>query len=179
MENEVHIHEHPSPIKTPGQLITVVVLAFVLPVALIVMIVQMVTGGMRSGPDYPGMDENSIAARIKPVGEVNFVGSSAPAGQQPATAQPAGAPAAAKAAAAKSGDQVYQAACAMCHGAGLAGAPKLGDKAAWKARIAQGTGVLHEHAIKGIRGMPAKGGNSALADAEVTAAVDYMVGKAR
>ena len=66
MENEVHIHEHPSPIKTPGQLITAVVLSFVLPVALIVMIVQMVTGGLRSGPGYPGMDEDSIAARLKP-----------------------------------------------------------------------------------------------------------------
>jgi cytochrome c5 len=182
MENEVHIHEHPSPIKTPGQLITVVVLAFVLPVALIVMLVQMVTGGLRSGPAYPGMDEDATAARIKPVGEVNFVGSGAPAAMPAASVPPAAAAEAkpaATAASGKSGDQVYQSACAMCHAAGLAGAPKLGDKTAWKARIAQGASVLHEHAIKGIRGMPAKGGNSALADAEVKSAVDFMVGKAR
>jgi cytochrome c5 len=179
MENEVHIHEHPSPIKTPGQLITVVVLAFVLPVALIVAIVQMITGGLRTGPGYPGMDENAIAARIKPVGEVNFVASGAPAAPPAASAPAAAAPAAAKPAAARSVDQIYQSACAMCHGAGLMGAPKLGDKGAWQPRIAQGTNVLHENAIKGIRAMPAKGGNSALPDAEVKAAVDFMVGKAR
>lgn len=181
MENEVHIHEHPSPIKTPGQLITVVVLAFVLPVALILALVQMITGGLRSGPAYPGMDENAVAARIKPVGEVNFVGGGAPAAMPPAPSAPAS-PTAAKptaAAGGKSGEEIYQSACAMCHGAGLAGAPKLGDKGAWKARIAQGAGMLHEHAIKGIRGMPAKGGNTALADAEVKSAVDYMVGKSR
>lgn len=63
----------------------------------------------------------------------------------------------------------------MCHGTGIAGAPKLGDAAAWKARIAQGKAVLHQHALKGIRTMPPKGGNPALPDAEVTAAVDYMV----
>ena len=70
---------------------------------------------------------------------------------------------------------MYQSVCAMCHGAGLLNAPKPGDKAAWKPRIAQGVATLHEHAIKGIRTMPAKGGNPALSDAEVSAAVDYMV----
>jgi cytochrome c5 len=181
MENEVHIHEHPSPIKTPGQLITVVVLAFVLPVALILALVQMITGGLRSGPGVPGMDENAIAARIKPVGEVNFAGG-APAAMPAASAAPAATPGAKPVpatTAGRSGDQVYQSACAMCHGAGLAGAPKLGDAAAWKARIAQGSSVLHEHAIKGIRGMPAKGGNSALSDADVKSAVDFMVSKSR
>jgi cytochrome c5 len=186
MENEVHIHEHPSLIKTPSQLVAAVVLAFVVPVALIVMVVQMVTGGLRTDRSQPGMDENAIAARIKPVGEVNFV----PAGSAPAApatpVAPAGsaqagtpAPSPVSATATKSGDQVYQSACAMCHSAGLAGAPKFGDKAAWKGRIGQGVAVLHDHAIKGIRGMPAKGGNSALADAEVEAAVDYMVSQAR
>lgn len=67
----------------------------------------------------------------------------------------------------------------MCHAAGIADAPKFGDKAAWKARIAQGQSILHEHALKGIRMMPAKGGNAALADAEVKGAVDYMVAQSK
>jgi len=177
MENEVHIHEHPSPIKTPAQLITVVVAAFVVPVALIVMIVQLITGGLRTDPKHPSMDENAVAARIKPVGEVNFAGAAgAPAAE--AAAAPSG-KAAAAAPAAKSGEQIYQSVCGACHGAGVLGSPKLGDKAAWKPRIAQGNATLYEHAIKGIRTMPAKGGNTALADPEVKAAVDYMVSKAK
>ena len=67
--------------------------------------------------------------------------------------------------------------CSVCHGAGLLGAPKFGDKAAWKPRIGQGLPVLREHALKGIRAMPAKGGDVSLPDAEVTAAVDYMVSR--
>ena len=76
------------------------------------------------------------------------------------------------------GQKDYQAACFACHGTGAAGAPKVGDKAAWKARIAQGKETLYKHAIKGFKGktgfMPAKGGSS-LSDAAVKAAVDFMV----
>jgi len=70
----------------------------------------------------------------------------------------------------------------VCHAAGVAGAPKLGDKAAWSARIAQGTSVLYVHAINGFQGkvgvMPPKGGSPA-SDADVKAAVDYMVSAAK
>jgi cytochrome c oxidase subunit 2 len=83
-------------------------------------------------------------------------------------------PAAPKAAAVD-GKAVYDGLCAACHMTGAAGAPKTGDKGAWAPRIAQGTATLHEHAIKGIRAMPAKGGNPGLADAQVAAAVDHMV----
>ena len=76
------------------------------------------------------------------------------------------------------GKKVYDAACAACHTAGVAGAPKVGDKAAWAPRIKQGDKTLYEHAIKGFQGksgmMPPKGGSSA-SDDEVKAAVDYMV----
>ena len=76
------------------------------------------------------------------------------------------------------GQKIYGAACAACHTAGIAGAPKLGDKANWAARIRQGSPVLYDHAIKGFAGkagmMPAKGGSQA-SDDEVKAAVDYMV----
>ena len=77
------------------------------------------------------------------------------------------------------GKGVFEKVCNVCHGAGIAGAPKAGDKSAWGPRIAQGKPALYEHAIKGIRMMPAKGGNAALADGEVKAAVDYMVGMAK
>lgn len=77
----------------------------------------------------------------------------------------------------KAGEKTYQAVCAMCHAAGLMEAPKLGDKAAWEPRIAQGKATLVEHAIKGIRMMPAKGGNPGLSDDEVTQAVVYMANK--
>ena len=100
----------------------------------------------------------------------------------------AAAPAAAAAAApaptvsADAGKKVYDAACVACHGAGVAGAPKFGDKAAWADRIKQGPDVLHEHAIKGFQGkngmMPPKGG-SAASDEEVKAAVDYMAAAAK
>jgi cytochrome c5 len=78
-------------------------------------------------------------------------------------------------ASAADGAAVYDKACKMCHGAGMMGAPKSGDKAAWTARIAQGTATLEDHAIKGFKGMPAKGGKSALSDDEVKAAVAHMV----
>lgn len=77
------------------------------------------------------------------------------------------------------GKKVYEGLCAACHMTGAAGAPKVGDKAAWAPRIAQGADTLHQHAIKGIRAMPAKGGNPALSDAEVSAAVDHMVAASR
>jgi cytochrome c5 len=96
---------------------------------------------------------------------------------------PVAVPAGAAPATAGGGEGVYKAACVACHGAGIAGAPKFGDKAAWATRVAQGKPTLYEHAIKGYQGkagvMPAKGGNSALADADVQAAVDYMVASAK
>jgi cytochrome c5 len=79
---------------------------------------------------------------------------------------------------ADSGKKAYDSACMACHGAGIAGAPKFGDKSAWSTRVDQGVSVMYEHAIKGFQGkagvMPPKGG-STLPDSEVKAAVDYMV----
>ncbi len=98
-----------------------------------------------------------------------------------AMAIPAALPAGA--AAPSGGEGTYNNACTACHGAGIAGAPKAGDKGAWGPRIAQGKDTLYEHAIKGYNGkagvMPAKGGNPTLADADVKAAVDYMVALAK
>lgn len=122
------------------------------------------------------------AATAAPVaGTPSVAPASAPAPAPAAT--PAAAPAAAPAlASADTGKTLYNSACVACHGAGIAGAPKLADKAAWAPRIQQGTAVLYEHAIKGFQGktgmMPPKGGASA-PDADVKAAVDFMVAAAR
>jgi cytochrome c5 len=116
----------------------------------------------------------------------------APAAAAPAAAAPeavAAAPAPAAAAAAPAapasadaGKKLYDSACVACHGAGIAGAPKFGDKAAWADRIKQGQNVLYEHAIKGFQGkagmMPPKGGSTA-SDEEVKAVVDYMAAAAK
>ncbi|MFP5380895.1 MAG: c-type cytochrome [Gammaproteobacteria bacterium] len=72
------------------------------------------------------------------------------------------------------GKKIYQNVCAMCHAAGVAGAPKPGDKAAWADRIAQGYPTLYDHALNGIRGMPAKGGNPSLSETDLANAVGYL-----
>lgn len=119
---------------------------------------------------------SSVAERIKPVGEVAVAG---------AQSQPAPAPGAAAAPTpvVRDGQQVYQASCVACHDAGIAGAPKTGDKSQWAKRVAKGRDSLYASAVNGVQGsggvMPAKGGNPALSDAEVKAAVDYMVGRSR
>lgn len=106
----------------------------------------------------------------------------APAPAEPAAA-PVPAPAAAPVASAAGtgdlvkGEKVYTATCVACHGAGVLGAPKFGDKAMWGPRIAQGIDTLHTNSINGIRMMPPKGGNATLKDEDVKAAVDYMVSK--
>ena len=116
--------------------------------------------------------QREIAARIGPVAKV------AVAGQDNSALMPeAAAPVAA--AADLPGETVYNQACVACHGAGIAGAPKLGDKAAWVARIAQGSDTLNTHALQGFQGkggyMPPKGGRTDLSDQSVINAVDYMI----
>ena len=90
---------------------------------------------------------------------------------------------AAKAGDDKQAESTYKSKCVACHGGGIAGAPKLGDKAAWAARIAQGDEVLLQHAIKGFKGdtgyMPPKGGFMTLSDEEISAAVQYMVSQSQ
>ena len=81
------------------------------------------------------------------------------------------------------GDQVYEQVCAACHGTGITGAPKLGDKAAWGPRLAQGPDTLHKHSLEGFQGkagyMPPKGGRTDLSDQSVINAVDHMVAAAK
>jgi cytochrome c5 len=160
--------EHSTLVKTPKQLIVVCVLALVIPVAISLLGAQLLSGSKHIDKAEP---KKQLEQRIRPVGElVKFDG----------TPPPAAAPAlVAIASKAKSGEEVYNGACVACHGAGIAGAPKTGDKTLWAPRIAQGVNVLYEHAIKGFKTMPAKGGQVALSDDEVKAAVDYQVAKAK
>lgn len=181
--SEIHVEEHSSPIKTPKQLIVAVVLAFLVPILLIVVLSQLVTGGTR-GKDHPSMSDEAIAKRLKPVGDI-VVDPDAPKPEPAAPAAvaaapaPAGVAALAAASAADKGKAVYQASCTVCHGAGVAGAPKTGDKAAWAPRLKAGMDALYASALKGKNAMPPKGGNLSLADADVKAAVDYMTGLAK
>jgi cytochrome c5/cytochrome c551/c552 len=148
--------EHTSFIKTPKQLIVVVALAFAVPIALIVLLSQLVTG-VRPGETED--TEAGVLNRIKPVGEVTLADASAPKGDM-------------------TGEQLYQTVCKTCHEAGVAGAPRIGDKAAWAPRIKQGVDQLYAHAIGGTaKGMPAKGGNPDLTDVEMQRGVVYMANR--
>ncbi|NMG75040.1 c-type cytochrome [Aromatoleum diolicum] len=105
----------------------------------------------------------------------------APAPVAPAAQTPAATPPAPVAAANAAGNSIYNKVCALCHAAGVGGAPKPGDKADWAPRIAQGKDLLYKHALEGFTGqkgmMPPRGGSPALKDEEVKAAVDFMVSK--
>jgi cytochrome c5 len=144
---------HSPLIKTWQQLVVVVAAAFIVPVVLIMMIAALVTGGKK------GLEsgDSALLSRIQPVGTVLLA--SGPR-------------------AAMSGEQVYAQVCKTCHEAGLAGAPKTGDKAAWGKVIAQGEKLVVEHAIKGLKAMPPKGGNPDLSDVEVAGAVVHMANAA-
>lgn len=153
--SEAYDDEHSSAIKTPKQLITVVVLAFLIPISFFLLVIQFITGGLKVQTDSSLMSPAAVSARLKPVGEVVLADSSAAAGSQ-------------------SGEQIVKAVCTVCHGAGLLNAPKIGDKAAWKPRIGQGEKTLIAHAITGIRSMPPRGGSNNLKDDEVARAVVWM-----
>lgn len=143
---------------------------------IIVVLARVVTQSFQPANDS---DETAIAARVAPVGSVNTSGQIITlAGSAPATGPAAAAPATA-AAAANPGEATYNKICFACHAQAVAGAPKLGDAAAWEPRIATGLDTLYKHAIEGFQGetglMPPKGGAPDIVDEDVKAAVDYMV----
>jgi cytochrome c5 len=116
-----------------------------------------------------GSIEDQIDARLTPPGEVCVEGAECAV----ATAAVAGG------GADRGAEEVYNAACMACHMTGAAGAPILGDVAAWSARIVQDIETLYDHAINGIGSMPGKGGCMSCSDNEVKAVVDYMVEKSK
>ena len=195
MSQNEHDKGHESLIKTPKQLITVVVLAFLVPIVLITLLSQYITSIRRIDLSSPALSSKAVAERLKPVAEVTIAGASgsaaATAAAAPAAETPAAAPAAAKAvpAAEKTaaapaagnaeGKKIFETTCVVCHGTGVAGAPKAGDKAAWAPRLKQGMPALYHAAINGLNAMPARGGNPAYTDAQVKAAVDYLTSLAK
>lgn len=117
--------------------------------------------------------QQEVQERIAPVARVAVAGEDNSALEAPASSEPLAATEDLP------GETVYNQACVACHGAGIAGAPKLGDKAAWAPRIAQGMDTLHTHALQGFQGkagfMPPKGGRTDLSDQSVMNAVDFIV----
>ena len=116
--------------------------------------------------------EAVVIENIKPVGQVYVAGESEP--EPAATTADAGA-----AAEPKSGEEIYNGSCLACHATGAAGAPKVGDAAAWAPRIAQGRDKLLANAINGLNAMPPKGLCMACSDADLQAAIDYMVSQSQ
>ncbi|AXA74168.1 cytochrome c5 family protein [Achromobacter insolitus] len=159
MSNEQeHIEEHSSPIKTPKQLIVTIVLSFVIPIAIIILLVNMVASGTKVGAGSDSLSNEAVAKRIAPVAGFELVDANAPK-------------------VFKTGEQVFAAVCTACHTAGVAGAPKVGDNAAWAPFITAGYDAMLNVALHGKGGMPAKGGNPTLSDYEVARAVVYMANK--
>ncbi len=148
---------HSSFIKTPQQLILVVVLAFIVPIVVITMLVQLATGVPSADPG--ALDPQKVAARIQPVGRLEFGAPQAAAGS-------------------RSGEQLAKTVCATCHQAGVANAPKYGDDAAWAPRIKQGLEALVQSVLKGKGAMPPKAGDASLTEAEAARAVVFMANQA-
>ena len=148
--------EHSSFVKTPRQLITIVVLAFVVPIFGIVMLVQLVVS--RPHADPAALSPEAVSARIQPIGKIEFSAANGAAGV------------------ARSGEEVTKAVCGACHLTGAAGAPKTGDKAAWGPRLKGGLEGMLANAIKGIKAMPPRGGLEAgvAGDLELARAIVYM-----
>ena len=145
--------QHTSFIKTPQQLIVVILLAFVVPIFSIVLLVKLVLS--RPSADAGALAPEAVAARIQPVARVEFGAAAAPVG-------------------ARKGEDIVKVACAACHQAGVANAPKLGDRAAWAPRLQQGLKEMLANAIKGKGAMPPRGGDASLTDAELTRAIVFM-----
>jgi cytochrome c5 len=150
-------NEHESVIKTPKQLVAAVIAAFVIPIICIVLLVEYVANKDKVGAGSVGQSAEAINTRLKPVADEGFTFRDANAPKQ-----------------LQSGADVYKSTCAACHATGAAGAPKTGDAAGWSARLAQGYDKVVGNAIKGLRAMPAKGGNPDLDDVEVARAVVFM-----
>jgi cytochrome c5 len=149
--------EHQSFIRTPKQLIAAVAGFFLVIVIGIILLVAFATNHRLTGAGSEAQNAEEVTSRLRPVAEEGFAFKDVNA---PKVLQ--------------NGQAVYTAVCAACHATGAAGAPKAGDAGAWSARIAQGYDTLVQHAVQGIRAMPAKGGNPDLDDVEVARAVVYM-----
>ena len=136
------------------------IMTITIAVAAILVVVVWPLSMLGKGDTSAGSDDAEL--RIQPVARVEM---------QKAVVKSDGKP--------RDGATVYNTLCSACHATGVAGAPKTGDKAAWAPRIATGNSALLKSATEGKNAMPARGGAADLTDAELKAAVDYLVGKAK
>jgi len=148
---------HEGPIRTPKQLIVTVVASFVLPVVIIILLINFVAWDTRPAAGSDGLTAEAVARRIAPVGMSEF--------KDPGDVKSM-----------KTGDQVFQAQCSACHTPGAAGAPKVGDEAAWSARIKTGLDALLNSSLKGKGNMPPQAGGDH-SDFEIARAVVFMANK--
>lgn len=148
---------HEGPIKNVKQLIAAVIFAFVVPIAVIVLLVTRVGADTNTGAGSDGLSAEAVARRIQPVASVEVKDAS-------------------DVASLKTGEQVYSTQCIACHGSGAAGAPKLGDAAAWAPRITQAFEALVNSALKGKGNMAPQGGGD-FSDFEISRAVVFMANK--
>ncbi len=154
-----HAHDgpHEGPIRTPKQLVVAVVASFVVPIVMIILLVNYVDFGAKPAAGSDGLGAEAVAQRLQRVGKVEIRDASAPA-------------------VLRTGEEVYKAACTVCHAVGAAGAPKTGDAAAWAPRIKTGYEALLNSALKGKGAMAAQGGGE-YSDLEVGRAVVYLANK--
>lgn len=161
MSQNEHDAVHVSPIKTPKQLITSIVLAFLVPILIFTLLSQYFANIRSVDMNSPAMTPDAVAKRLKPVADLAFADAGA-----------------ATAAGPRSGEDIYKSVCGACHASGAAGAPKFGDQGDWAARLKQGQQTLLMSALKGKGAMPARGGGADLSDFEVERALVYMANQA-
>ena len=149
--------EHQSAIKTPKQLIVAVLAGLLVPIIVIVLLIQFVINDKKVSAGSSVLTPEAVAARLQPVADAGFTLKDVSGPKQ-----------------LQSGATVYKMVCSACHDSGAAGSPKFGDAAAWGPRIAQGYETLLQHALNGVRAMPAKGGNPDLDEVEVARALVHM-----
>jgi len=149
---------HQGPIRTPKQLVAVLVAAFTLPVIIIIMLINFVAWESKPGAGSDAFSAEAVARRIRPVGVSDYKDVTDVKSM-------------------KTGEQIFEAQCTVCHTSGAVGAPKIGDVAAWAPRIKTGFDALLQSALKGKGNMPAQGGGDAT-DFEIARAVVYMANKA-
>ena len=156
MSENTHEEAHTGPVKTPKQLFWVSVGAFVIPVFVIIGLVYFVTSGNKQAPGATDV-ARGIAERLQKVGTVEVRDANRPL---------------------EEGATVYKTQCAACHAAGVSGAPKFGDKAAWAPYVATGIDTMLKVAISGKGAMPPRGASTATDD-ELRATIQYMVDHAK
>lgn len=142
---------------TPQEVMVSVVLGLVAPLIAIVLILSLVNSiqGEQIDVDNPEAAEKTVLRNIAPVAKLEARDANAPRVE-------------------RAGEEVYNAVCAACHTPGALGAPRINNKGDWSGRIAQGYDKLIEHAINGIRAMPARGGDPDISDIEIARTVAYM-----